>query len=469
MNIDLKVIPITAIKVGERFRQEYGDIDTLAASLKKEGIIQPLAVRACEDGTFDLLAGGRRLKAAGQAGIQEIPVRIYDKELNEYEMRSIELMENVCRKDMSWAEASRLKEEIFKLQVKIYGEKTSTAKDAPGVSLRDTAKLLGISAGTLSEDVALAEALKTFPQLEKAKSKSDATKLLRKMQEEVITAELAKRVASRQANTPTDLLHKNLIDNYIVMDFFDGVSKVPDRSVDLVEIDPPYGIQLGVSGIKKTDDSTKADTRNYNEVPVEQYQTFLTNLFKECHRVMSENSWLICWFAQDPWFETVYQSIMRAGFKGPRIPAIWVKENFSGQANHPEVLLANTYETFFYVRKGSPVISRMGRSNVFRFKPVFSQNKIHPTERPIEMIQDVLQTFAWEGCRVMVPFLGSGNTLLAASNIGLTAFGYELSQEYKSAYSLRVVSGRPQAYKSYRQEEAKNDKESISGPGDDWC
>ena len=449
--MELKIVDIDEIDVGTRFREEFGDIDTLAASIKKEGIIQPLAVAKVGD-RYQLLAGGRRIKACIQAKVKDIPVRIYDEHLSDLEMRSIELMENFARKDLSWVEASNLKKEIHDLQIAIHGEKTSTAPNAPGHSMRDTAILLGKSIGAVSDDIKLATALKMFPQLKEAKTKNDANKLLHKLQEELVVAEMAKRAATRVANTPTEALHRQLIDNYILNDFFLGVSKVPDHSIDIVEIDPPYGIEMGISGIKKSDDSMKTGTKNYNEIPVDQYLNFLNNLFKECFRVMSENSWLICWFAQDPWFEIVYQSLMRVGFKGSRIPAIWLKENFSGQANHPETGLANCYEAFFYMRKGSPVISRQGRSNVYRFKPVYSQSKIHPTERPIELIQEVLQTFAWQGCRVMVPFLGSGNTLLAASNLGLTGFGFDLSEEYKNSYTVRVTESKPQAYRSYRQE-----------------
>ena len=97
--IELKVIDINQITFGERFRDEYGDIDTLAASIKKEGIIQPLAVRACAGGEeYILLAGGRRYKACKQAGVTDIPVRIYPDNLSDLGMHSIELMDNMCWK-----------------------------------------------------------------------------------------------------------------------------------------------------------------------------------------------------------------------------------------------------------------------------------------------------------------------------------------------------------------------------------
>jgi site-specific DNA-methyltransferase (adenine-specific) len=143
--------------------------------------------------------------------------------------------------------------------------------------------------------------------------------------------------------------------------------------------------------------------------------------------------------------------MVKAGFKGSRITAIWYKEGSTGQTMVPDMYLGNTYESFFYMRKGSPSLTRQGRSNVFSFRPVPATKKIHPTERPVELIQEIIQTFGWEGCRVMIPFLGSGNTLLATSNLGIGAFGFDLSEDYKNAYTVRVSEGRPGSYKSYKE------------------
>jgi ParB/RepB/Spo0J family partition protein len=143
--MELGIIPISQITIGDRFRIDYGDIDQLAASMKKDGIIQPLAVRRLSQDTYDLCAGGRRLKACIQAGISDIPVRIYPVTMTDLELRSVELMENVARKDLTWDEAARLRKAIHLVNVEIYGPKTSTAPDAPGHSQTDTAKMLGIS------------------------------------------------------------------------------------------------------------------------------------------------------------------------------------------------------------------------------------------------------------------------------------------------------------------------------------
>jgi ParB/RepB/Spo0J family partition protein len=451
--VELKVVSIKEIVVGDRFRKDLGDLDSLVESFKKEGIIQPLAVKVLEDGTYYLLAGGRRIVAATRAGVADIPVRIYPATLSTIEMRSIELMENFARKDLSWVEMTNLKKEIHDLQVQIYGAKMSTAADATGVSKRDTAKMLGVSSGGLMDDIKLAEAMALFPDLGKMKTKADAVKTFKKMQETLLTQEVARRIQSRQSTTPAGILQSNLCDCFIINDFFKGIKQVPDNSIDIVEIDPPYGIDL--HHIKKESTGSGSSTMDYNEIPGVDYIPFLARLFHECYRVMSENSWLICWFAIEPWFEVVYQSLSKAGFRGSRLASLWVKESTTGQSMQPTTYLASIYEPFFYMRKGSPIITRQGRTNVFQYKVVPSQKKIHPTERPIELMQDVLQTFGWEGCRVLVPFLGSGNTLLAASNLGMTAFGFELSEAYKNSFVLRVSESVPTKYRSYREEQVQ--------------
>ncbi len=136
----LSNVNINEILVEDRAREEMGDIDELIASINKEGLIQPIAVSnigindSVDNSTdikYRLLAGGRRLEACGKAGLSEVPVRIYDKELNSLEVKSIELAENIYRKDFEWNEEVRLKKEIHELQTEIYGEKVTTKVGAP--------------------------------------------------------------------------------------------------------------------------------------------------------------------------------------------------------------------------------------------------------------------------------------------------------------------------------------------------
>jgi ParB family transcriptional regulator, chromosome partitioning protein len=65
------LMPIDAIKVGKRHRQDLGDIEALAKSIAANGLLHPITV----DATGNLLAGARRLAACKQLGWSEMPVR----------------------------------------------------------------------------------------------------------------------------------------------------------------------------------------------------------------------------------------------------------------------------------------------------------------------------------------------------------------------------------------------------------
>lgn len=443
----LAVIQHSDIIEGSRFREDYGDIDELAFSLKKEGIIQPLAVREEPDGKYTLMAGGRRYKAAERAGITDIPVRIYPPDIDDLTMRSIELIENMVRKDLTWWEAAKLKEEIHLIHLRIHGAKVSTSADAKGWSQAMTADLLGISQAALTEDLKLAEAIDLVPGMKDLKNKAEARKTVKNLEEGLIRAELAKRISEKTAITGLDKVHQEMMSRYIVGDFFEVVKKVPDRSIDIVEIDPPYGIDLNAQ--KQGLQGAVYDKTHYNEVDQTDYVNFLNQTLKESYRVMSDNSWLIFWFGIEPWFETVHKAIVDAGFKTDRMVGIWVKQG--GQSNNPSVKLANAYEPFFYARKGNPIISKQGRSNVFQYKGVHPDSKVHPTERPIELLQDILATFGWQSARCLVPFMGSGNTALAAANLGMQTIGCDLTQAYKDAFVIKVQTSRPGDYRSYKE------------------
>jgi len=174
------------------------------------------------------------------------------------------------------------------------------------------------------------------------------------------------------------------------------------------------------------------------------------------------NCWLIFWFGQDH-FENIFNLIQLAGkpdnispevwiskgmgFKTRRTPGIWSKGN--GQTSQPDIYLANDYEMFFYARKGQPIINKKGHGNIFTYAPVTPSKKKHPTERPIEMIQDIIEIFAGKGV-CFVPFLGSGNTLKACYNLGISAFGYDLSNQYRERFLEEIIDAdENKVFRSY--------------------
>jgi len=447
-DIELGMVPLILIDEGKRAREEYGDLRELIESFKAEGLIQPIAVKKkkAEPDSFQseylLLAGGRRYRAMKQMGMEDAPCRIYPADLTILEEKSIELAENLHRLDLTWLEKIRLCEQIHNLQVDIHGEKTSTLPNAEGWSKRDTAKMLAKSPASIVQDIMLAEAVERIPELKNFSTKDEARKALSMMQETIIKAELAKRIEENRGSLPVEMV--KLCDSFIIGDFLTHASFIDDGSVDLVEIDPPYAIDL--PSLRKLGELRDQQMKNYNEIPAEEYPSFIMRTLQACYRVLSPGGWLIIWFGPEPWFDPIFQMLKQVGFKTRRIPGIWTKPQ--GQSMQPDLYLSNNYEMFFYARKENGLLRR-ARSNVFDYIGVSNAKRIHQTERPIEMLMDILSVFADPGARVLVPFLGSGNTLLAASNLGMQAFGYELSQEYKDSFMLRVHEETFGRYKSY--------------------
>lgn len=104
-------IMISDIKIGTRRREDMGDVQGLADSLEKYGLIHPVVV---DDG-WNLVAGGRRMAAAALLGWEEIEVRLTG-ELSERELRVLELEENVRRKDLTTYECSKDMVELSKIK-----------------------------------------------------------------------------------------------------------------------------------------------------------------------------------------------------------------------------------------------------------------------------------------------------------------------------------------------------------------
>jgi len=443
------------IIIGKRFRQEHhnekdegggtqGSLERLANSIKNSGVIQPLAVME-KEGKYYLLAGERRTIAAAMAGLDEVPVRIYESDLSELDQREIELAENLWRKDFTPAERANLYREMVKLQQEIHGKKTSTAPDAPGVSMADIAENLGVSAPIVTEAVKLAEFMEATPEVEwgNIKTTSEAKRTMETLQKKVVRRELVKRAEKELGNKDSKV--KRLVESYLINDFFKAVEHLPDKTFDLVELDPPYAIDLKHQ--KKTNGSLQAnELGSYNEIDPKKYPAFMKQTFRECYRVMTENSWLICWFGPDPWFEEIYKWLNVAGFYTTRLVGQWMKgeeeddiiEKTSGQSHQPTRRLANASEMFYYAWKGSPQMARPGQTNVFGYKPIPPGQKIHPTERPLDLIKDIITVFAEPGSRILVPFAGSGKTLIAAAMNKMIPVGFDLSNEYKEGYILQV-------------------------------
>ncbi len=104
----LRYVALDLIRPNPRQPRRFFDGDALLAlseSIKARGILQPLVVRPVPGGTFELVAGERRLRAARLAGLEEVPAVV--RETEEAEQLELALVENVAREDLNPVEEAR--------------------------------------------------------------------------------------------------------------------------------------------------------------------------------------------------------------------------------------------------------------------------------------------------------------------------------------------------------------------------
>ena len=101
-------LPITSILPNARQPRSAFDEEAMAAltaSVRELGVLQPVLVRAAGEGTYELIAGERRWRAAREAGLQTVPAIVRDE--GEPERLQTALIENMAREDLNPVDEAR--------------------------------------------------------------------------------------------------------------------------------------------------------------------------------------------------------------------------------------------------------------------------------------------------------------------------------------------------------------------------
>lgn len=94
------MIPLSLIEANpEQPRTNLGNLEELTASVREKGVLEPILVRSKGDGRYQIISGERRFRAAGAAGLEEIPA--IELDVDEREAMEIALIENIQRKDLT--------------------------------------------------------------------------------------------------------------------------------------------------------------------------------------------------------------------------------------------------------------------------------------------------------------------------------------------------------------------------------
>ena len=103
----LLTLPVSRIRPGRyqpRTRMDQQALAELAASIRSQGLLQPLLVRPVDRDRYELIAGERRWRAAQMAGLEEVPVLV--REVPDEAALAISLIENIQRENLNPMEES---------------------------------------------------------------------------------------------------------------------------------------------------------------------------------------------------------------------------------------------------------------------------------------------------------------------------------------------------------------------------
>jgi len=466
MDYTITQIPLEKICVAPgRMRTDYGDIAALADSIHQRGLLQPIIVMYLkETDEYQIVAGERRFKAMQLLNFSSAPAYVRPFTNLLLDAADIELIENLHRKQFTWQEEVKAKQLVHNMKLAQYGRRLPGEQDPnKGWTIQKTAELFSESATKITQDLKVAQALEVLPEIgEKASSANEAFKLLKAQAAAQATKEIADRMKKRimqaeemmrkeqkatlEATSETD---KKLVEfasninkviaSYEIVDAIEHLRSMPSESIDLLEVDWPYGIDLNHI-LVFADIQDKVDLEQ-----VDNFTHLASAVIAEGYRVLKPNGWMLCWYAMLPWHDYLLQRLIAQDFiVSP--PAMWVKN--TGNCRMPEYNLKNHYEPFMYARKGKPSIAKV-RGNVFACPASQGGNKVHPTEKPIELMQEILSTFCYPNFKIHVPFAGSGNTLLAAANLSLEATGTDINKNYKDHFVVKAMGMQP--YKSFKE------------------
>ena len=209
-----------------------------------------------------------------------------------------------------------------------------------------------------------------------------------------------------------------------------GMQGMMSESVDLIVTDPPYKIITGGDSNGVNSIRPKGILSGNRELmkSIPKIDTWIPELFRilkngsHCY-IMVNSTNLI----------SMATCIEKSGFKIHNF-LVWKKNN-----NTPSQFYMKNCEYIIFCRKGkAKYINNMGDSKtVHDFNNILG-NKIHPTQKPIDLIKMYILNSSSENDVVFDPFMGSGTTAVAAMQTGRNYIGFEMDAEYFDVTQKRI-------------------------------
>lgn len=224
----------------------------------------------------------------------------------------------------------------------------------------------------------------------------------------------------------------NYIDN---IDCLEGLKDIPDGSVDLIVTDPPYFLSMGHAGSRTNakDSDQLNSNRAFNDLAI--CTPFYKQLFAEYARVIKETGSF--YFFTDWRGYAFYFPLLNAALP-VRNMLVWDKKSGPGSfySFAHELIVFGTYKP----KTKSGVGTNVWRMAAFNSGArTTNGEKVHPTQKPWELIAKAIEDSTEPGDVVLDTFMGSGTTAVACIKTGRNYIGFELDEGYHAIAQQRIA------------------------------
>lgn len=205
------------------------------------------------------------------------------------------------------------------------------------------------------------------------------------------------------------------------IDCLEFMREVPDNYFDLVLTDPPFGMGFR-SNYRKTIHKKIANDDNLEWLP---------KFVQELHRISKDNAHLYL-FCSHHFIEVFKSEILK--YRKVKNILIWEKNN-TGMGDL-DGDYAPKYEMILFCSNGNRKLNEGRSPNII--KATRTHNDLHPTQKPVDLIEFLAKKSTQSGDKVFDPFMGSGTTAIACKSLGLDWCGCELEKDYVDIANKRL-------------------------------
>lgn len=220
-------------------------------------------------------------------------------------------------------------------------------------------------------------------------------------------------------------------------DFRDLLGGVTPGAADLILTDPPYAISRPTGFANVGENSVERFAVSMDFGGWDHSAIDLNALSQGMFAALRRGGTAIVWY--DLWkISNLSEAMTAAGFKMLRL-LIWEKTN-PVPLNMRSTYLSNSREIAVAgVKGGKPTFHAEYHKGVYQYPiPRHNGNRIHPTQKPLDLFTELVGVHSNPGDLIVDPFLGSGTTAVAAVESGRKFYGGDIDRHYVEESRRRV-------------------------------